>query len=474
MTRVGMSQSLMAVEATDFGFVYNIKNHRLAGRLATGRGYEDADGKNFVDRYGYKENYAYNLIEGSITGKHKDFIYRGEATYTKDIMFPYLLMDERENLVVSGSVEYNNHKLYLNYTDHMMDNGLRVSMGSMVTDVTNLTVGFNGPFYELYYRNWNASNEISTPMTTIYNPLFIPDVELFSGTVRQEIETDYFSLWSQFGFVYQKIDGEEHTDIYRLLYEKAEDSRSYALLDFGVNHYYDIFGNFTGSISADYSMQAPQVENLYISVKKPAGKAWWVGNPTLKSPTRTTLRANVHHKDIVLEIYGTYVWDYVNMSRRSDSERNYQTYENIDATFLGLNLTGIWKYLDINAGYIWAKNKTSNRPLSEIVPFSVLANLKSPIYKGFSGNLRFSYNDAQTRVDKSLNELPSSSWYQIDFGVNYKIKYLNFSLTVQNLADELYYQHMSYLRNPFSSGMRIYEPGRIIMLNILYSSDIGN
>ena len=471
LARAGLSQSFGATESSDFGFIYNTLKHRLAGRYATGKGFEDADGKNFIDRYGYKENSAYELIEGSITGLYKDWLYRTEITYTKDIMFPYLLMDERENTVFSLSTEHNDLKLYLNYTDHMMDNGLRSSMGSMVTDVTNLTVGLNGPFFELYYRNWDAENQISTIMTTIDNDLFLPDIKLLSGTVRQDIDSDYFSLWGQFGFVYQKIDNDNHADIYRLLYEKATDSRSYALLDIGINHYYNLFKYFSGSVSADLSKHAPQSENLYISVKKPSGKAWWVGNPTLKSPTRTSLRANIRYQNVTLETYGTYVWEYVNLCRRFDSDRNYLTYENIDVAMLGFNLSGNWRYFDFNAGYTWAKNKTGNIPMSEIMPFSVLANLKSPVYKKLSGNIRFSYNDTQTRIDKSLNELPTSSWFRIDLGLNYQVKSLNFSLTVQNLTNELYYQHVSYLRNPFSSGAQVYEPGRSIMLNVLYSSE---
>ncbi len=473
LARVGMTQSLGASETSDFGFIYNTHNHRLAGRYATGKGYEDAEGKSFVDLYGFKENSSYELIEGSITGMYKNIIYRSEITYTKDIMFPYLLMDERENKVFSLSLEYNDIKLYMNYTDHLMDNGLRTSMGSMITDASNLTVGLTGSFYELYYRNWNADNEIRTPMTTINNHM-IPDVGLLSGTISQRLESDYFTLWGRFGFVYQKIANEEDVKIYQLLNEKATDSRSYALFDIGVNHFYDLLNNLSGSITLDFSKQTPPVENLYISVKKPAGKEWWVGNPTLKSPARTSLRANIQYKDIIFEAYGTYIWDYVNLVGQNTPERNYRTYENIDAVLFGFNLSGNWKYYDITASYIWAENESDKTPLVEIVPFSVRANLKSPAYKNISGNIRFSYNDAQTRIDESLYELPTSSWFQVDLGLNYKMKALMFSLTIQNLTDELYYQHMSYLRDPFSSGARVYEPGRTIMLNVLYNSDILN
>jgi len=58
-------------------------------------------------------------------------------------MFPYLMMDERDNTFFSASATYQSHKFYVNYTEHMMDNGLRESLSSMITDATNLTLMIN-------------------------------------------------------------------------------------------------------------------------------------------------------------------------------------------------------------------------------------------------------------------------------------------------------------------------------------------
>ena len=67
-------------------------------------------------------------------------------------------MDERFNRVYSAYLSYDKNKLYFNYTDHIMDNELRVSSMLMRTSAKNLTIGAIGEFYEVVYRNWDADN----------------------------------------------------------------------------------------------------------------------------------------------------------------------------------------------------------------------------------------------------------------------------------------------------------------------------
>ena len=108
----------------------------------------------------------------------------------------------------------------------------------------------------------------------------------------------------------------------------------------------------------------------------------------------------------------------------------------------------------------------------EIPPFSLRYTAKSPTVSGLSGYVRHTYNDAQTRVDEDLQEAPTTSWHRVDLGVTYRLKDVRLALEVNNLTDELYYQHMSYLRNPYSSGARLYEPGRTVYLNLVFEGGV--
>ena len=49
-------------------------------------------------------------------------------------------------------------------------------------------------------------------------------------------------------------------------------------------------------------------------------------------------------------------------------------------------------------------------------------------------------------------------------------EYKNFKVIcgIKNVFDKLYYNHLSYLRNPFRSGVKVPEPGRTYYLTVSY------
>lgn len=472
LVRAGLSQSMAASEAGDIGFSAGARDYRLAGRYATGKGYEDADDRSFVDLYGYGENTSYQLGEVSFTGRRGDLLYRGEFTYTEDIMFPYLMMDERANRVFSGSLSYRKHKAYFNYTDHLMDAGLRQGAMAMETDATNLTLGLTGESYDVYYRRWNADNRIVTPMVSINNHL-MPEVNLLAGALYHQEVHGSVVIWGKFGLAYHFIEDKDRIAFHQAVHPEAGDSKTHVTFSLGGKYLYRLHRNLSGAFTADLISEPPPSENLYIAVQRPMGKAWWAGNPTLRAPVRASARSEFHGRGLSLELYGSHVWDYVNLVGRRVDARPYRTYENVDAVFLGFNLSGDWKYLNINAGYTWASTTTDDSALVEIPPLSAAYTLKSPVYRGLSGYLRHTWNNAQTRVDESLNETPTPSWHRLDLGASFKVNSVRFALEVNNVTNELYYQHLSYLRNPYSSGMRVFEPGRTIRLNAILDSGVN-
>jgi iron complex outermembrane receptor protein len=40
---------------------------------------------------------------------------------------------------------------------------------------------------------------------------------------------------------------------------------------------------------------------------------------------------------------------------------------------------------------------------------------------------------------------------------------------VTNLLDRMYVEHLSYQRDPFASGVKVPEPGRIVYANVQYT-----
>lgn len=466
LIRSGYSYSAGAMENSDFAFLANDRNHRITGRYATGKGYDDAEGRSFVDLYGYKEDYSFKLAEVALMGANKNIDYRLAFTYTDNVMFPYLMMDERLNRVYNGYVKYLDYKLYFNYTDHLMDNNLRVSPMFMETAVTNLTVGLNGSFFDVYYRNWDSDNIFVTPMLTLKNHL-MPDVHELNAVSFYQKDLEHLSAWGKIGMRYLSAEDSSLT-LHRTLYPEADNNVAHMLASAGIARFWKMKNGLNFSATLDMSLEPPETETQFISVKKPMNKPAWVGNPELDSPLRIGVRTESNYKNFGLELFANHVWNYVNLTARMVESQPYQTYDNIDAVLLGFNLYGNSKYYDFTLSYTWANNTTLDTALSEIAPLTFIGKLKAPAFKKIHSFVRLTYNDAQTNVDETIGETATGSWARLDLGLDYRIKDYKLSLEIENLTDELYTRHLSYQRNPYASGARVYEPGRTLRLSLYY------
>jgi iron complex outermembrane receptor protein len=462
--KAGLSGSSLASQSIDGSLSAEGYNHRLSLRYSSGLPYEDADGRNFKDLYGYKDNFSYKLAEATFHGTEKLWMYGAAFTYTENVSFPYLLMDEISNKVFSGYVSYDGNKLYFNYTDHLMTNQLRLSTGSMLSDAKNLTIGAIGSFYEIFFRNWNIDNVIATPMTTINNNM-LPDVNMYSASIFKEFNFENFSFSVRAGIVHHSAGNEERLDFYKSLYPDAELSRWFPTFGMSANYSTMISDGWSAEGLLEAASEAPETEYLFIAVQKPMAKPNWSGNPTLNQPIRTTLRGSIGCNYFNLEAFVTRVWNYVNLKKAVVGAKPYTTYENIDANMLGINFRFNWNFIDMNVGYTYAQNTTNDTPLSEIPPLNVSTKLTSPAIYSTVLYIKHTYNNAQLRVDETLNESTTPAWNKFDAGVMYSTNSFLVSLEVENITNALYYQHLSYLRDPFSSGKRVYEPGTTVRLN---------
>ncbi|MEJ2618432.1 MAG: hypothetical protein P8Z35_25980, partial [Ignavibacteriaceae bacterium] len=195
----------------------------------------------------------------------------------------------------------------------------------------------------------------------------------------------------------------------------------------------------------------------------------WLGNTNLNVPVKGGIRASFIYNPFFLELYATNIWNYVELSKKTVNGNNYQTYENITAYLLGFNFELNYSILNFSASYTYAENSTKGSPLSEIAPLTLKTVITSPEFYGFEVFVRHIYNDAQTRIDPLLGETSTPQWNRIDLGASYKIKSITFSIEADNITNELYYKHLSYLRNPFSSGMRVLEAGSSFRFNMMFN-----
>jgi iron complex outermembrane recepter protein len=76
---------------------------------------------------------------------------------------------------------------------------------------------------------------------------------------------------------------------------------------------------------------------------------------------------------------------------------------------------------------------------------------------------------AQRRVDRDLQEIPTPGYGVLDFKAGVHTKRMNVAFGVANVLNRLYYEHCSYQRDPFRSGLRVPEPGRNFFATFQYT-----
>lgn len=445
----------------------NYSKNAMGVRYSFGKPYRDGNNRDYKTLYSYKDNYSYSFAEGSLNGTTNHFEYGASYSHSKNILFPYLQMDEIYNNVVSANLKYKTNKIYFNFTDHLMTNELRVSPSAMETKAQNFTIGIFNEYFEFYFRNWLSDNKINMGNSNIVNKA-IPNLRQYSITGQRLFSYKDFAFSTKVGGQLNLIGG-ENMDYYKANYPEVSETKLYYRVAVSGSYMKNINGKNIFSTLLEFSSEAPEPENLYIAIRRPGTTAWWTGNPTLLNPSRLTLRANLNNQFTNIELFGNYVYNYVNLVKRITSTKNYLTYDNINAYILGVNISLNYKYISSEISYVFGQNTTNDTPLSEIAPLRVTTNLTSPKLWGLNIYIIHIYNNTQSRIDETIMESKSNTFNVINLGMNYEFKKLSASFEIKNLLNNTYYNSLSYARNPYSSGVRVFEAGRNFVFGILYS-----
>lgn len=465
-----VTQSLGKSNETDISLLTEKLNHRISLRYNQGIPYKTGNDKSFKDLYGYKTNSKYQFSEASVYGMVSDWKYSGSIMYSKDISFPYLQMDERKSVVYNASLAFNEYKLYFNYTDHLMNNDLRVSSMFMETKARNLTLGMVSKYFELYYRHWDADNNMRMANGTMpINNNILPKINLFSGNLFYQVKEDNFNLTGKVGLAYYNIGNKDILNFYNSIYKNARGDRIFTLLGFSVSHNSHFSGKFAFNNQLDLALEVPEAEVLFVTVKRMMGKPYWSGNPKLDQPFRTTLRSSLSASHFSLDLYGSFISNYVYLASALVGMQKYQTFGNVDALIAGTTFRVSYDFIESEVTYTYGENRNTKKPLIEILPLHISTKLTAPEFFNIRFFIKHTYENAQKRVDKSFWEIPTAAWNTIDFGLLWKSSPIVVNVDVQNILNFEYSQNLAYVRDPFSSGMRIIEPGVSVRVNVRYS-----
>ena len=467
----GMNVVGGAVTSMDLTLATDARGYRLTGRSVSSEPHLDAAGRNFKELYGYRGLVTQRLHEVSLFGRRGDWSPGASVSFTEDISFPYLLMDERTNDFFSTFLGWREHKTYLNHTWHTMDNDLRgsASLMSMVTKAENWTFGITGPGYEVFYRRWDADNTIAKVGGPRIDNHMIPDLRRVSARLhRAWTLTTHLSSSARLGFQRDRMNDGDRLGFHRALHPDAQRTRNFVIFCAGLSAVSELSEHWSAGLLLETVSEPPQPQELYVGVQKLGEKPWWVGNPGLDAPIRSTIRAQLRSAEVRAEAYLSRVDEYAALAATRVGTQKYLTYNNIDALITGLNLRFNARHLDLDGSISYGQNLTGDHALAEIQPFNLEAKLKSPVWHGVGSFLRWHWAAEQDRIDETLNEAPTPSWQRVDWGLHCVRDGWSAQFEIENLLDELYYQHLSYTRNPFASGLAVMEPGTTVRLSIFF------
>ncbi len=454
---------LLSSPLIDVGGAVEWKRQGLYARYYQAQPYLNGEGKSFADLYNYRTlpQWGYRVMDVSFQGKRGAWRYGALFRNFKDILFPYLMMDERSNQDIGGFVEYAGHHFYMSGIHHIMNSGLRRGM-FMETDARVLTAGITGAAYEVYWRRWDAVNTMTMSNGITMEQPMMGRLDDIRASIRHTFTLGTFQVAGRLGVHHSRIGDTTRLHMLENIHTSSPASRTF--IPFGLSV------SYPGKVEAmmEASLEAPESEYLYITLKRPMSKPSWYGNPGLKPTLRLSARVGSEWQPYVRgQLFVHYLKNYVGLVAQSGMSP-YYSYGNIDALMAGYHLQAQWKWFRLATTYTWGHNLTDNVPLAEVSPLKGVFRIASPFRKGVRAYVSLVGNAAQHRIDTLVGETATPGWVRLDAGVQYIKGSWRVEATLINATNANYYQHLSYIRNPFMMQRKVWEPGRSVTVGIYY------
>jgi iron complex outermembrane receptor protein len=476
-----------------------------------------------IDSTAYRIKTGWTKFTASPIDDHKI-----ELSYTRqeadDVMYPYLLMDSPTDETDRINVRYEIGNLgevlsslkfqtYFNKVEHDMTDERRCSSTMNTSACTGslprpysmrtyaesetkgvkaesefLLLGTTTLGADYYEREWDATTTMymMMPMPPRYvDQASMPDVKVenFGVFVMNTKEiTDTIDLSS--GLRLDVTDTEprkDRTSVYNLysIYHGPmgiDQSDTYVSGNIKMNYTVsDALSLFAGF---GHTERVPDPEERYIALRRMGTQAVpdRVGNPALDTVKNNEFDAGLKYKtDKVLvktQLFYSDLDDYIITQEVFNGTRYARTYTGVEATMYGGEASARFAlpmdlYATLAASYTRGENDSDNTDLPEIPPFKGSAGLRYDRGTYFA-EIEELFASKQTKVDALIDEDETAGWGITNVKAGYEYKKIKVYAGVKNLFDKYYLESLSYLRNPFSSGIKIPEPGRTLYVNLQY------
>jgi iron complex outermembrane recepter protein len=449
--------------------------------------------------------------------------HRLELSYTRqssvDVLYPYLSMDGTADDTDRLSLQYGISgtgllrkavaQAYWNRVQHEMNDAARCSSSldvatcagalpraySMSTAARTVTFGgkmqadLEGGWLagaDFASRTWdNATTRVArmAPGMPYRSEATLPDVTIDGAGVfgqgrRALGERVALTAGVRLDLVHARA-GIDRTALYAV-YRPGEDlplSRTDLLASGNLQLEWAVAGASTLFLGYGHGARTPDPQELYIAgTAMMAGMPAWVGNPSLRPTQNDEVDAGAKYVAggvlMKAQVFHAWVSDYVSLVNFGTATSPAKTYANVTARMYGGEASAkvslpLRLYAGLGASYTRGQNDSTGGNLAEIPPLKGIASLRYDV-GWFFAEVEEVVAAPQPKVDVALQESETAGWAITNLRLGTAWRGMKVFAGVRNLLDRFYTEHLSYLRDPFASGVKVPEPGRTLYLNAQY------
>ena len=433
-------------------------------------------------------------------------MHRIKISYSRqeaqDVIYPYLLMDavydntDRFNIAYegkdfSGVINKLEAQFYFNQVKHDMTDWRRASslgwaQGYMMRTFAE-TYTYGGKIglelclgdgmlsfgMDYYMRNWDAETTLPTGTQDS-----VPDVDMNNTGFYFEYAQDVIeklSLTMGARFDHNKTRaGKDRSGLYNQYHHTTDRTQSDDFVSGNLQLSYVFDENTLFFTGFGYACRPPDPLERYFALEKPMIQPNWVGNPELDFVKNRELDFGMKYSRGVFlgkaMLFFSDIEDYISIFNAAGSVKSARSYRNVDATMYGGEIT-THLFLPLNISfqggisYTWARDDTFDKPLFEIPP------LQGRIAVKYDNTMYFYeiegvFADDQHRTDSDLNEEKTPGWGIVNLKAGITYKKFDIFAGINNLFDRMFFEHLSFQRDPFRTGTSVPEMGRSVYVNI--------
>ena len=274
---------------------------------------------------------------------------------------------------------------------------------------------------------------------------------------------------------------------FEALYTELDDQVEYNI-SANVSAVYQLTKNWNTQLAIGRGTRTASMEERFINHFSLGVDAYeYVGNPNLNPEANHQIEWSVNNKterySWKAAAFYSYITDYITAAVDTDLPRKYmpqaepkfsKRFQNIDAaTQKGFEVEATFMILPAlhaytSASYTLAENLDWEEPLPEIPPFQAIAGMKYE-HEYFALDIKGRFVAEQKEVAASFDESSTPGFKVFDLHLQAKpYKGIVAGVSILNILDENYYEHLNRgYRNMPANGL-IYEPGRNISVFVKY------